>query len=143
MIQRHQLLVLRSMVRNRASRQERRPVTDDHSLDALMYALGYSRNFFNRPVEFHPGQERAWRREQSVIAVIAGKRGGKTAIGKAWLDEQVKLFSNNHIPGSVVTSNLRDNADHADQILARLSEMIFASQCPWQGWERDRRSKRP
>jgi hypothetical protein len=38
---------------------------------------------------FHPGQERAWKSEKAVVAIIAGGRSGKTSFGPLWLHREM------------------------------------------------------
>lgn len=40
---------------------------------------------------FHPGQIRAWKAQERVVAVIAGTQSGKTSFGPVWLWREMRL----------------------------------------------------
>ncbi|KKM27353.1 hypothetical protein LCGC14_1575660, partial [marine sediment metagenome] len=38
----------------------------------------------------HPGQVKVWDSEKRIIAMICGSQGGKTVLGPAWLEREIR-----------------------------------------------------
>ena len=155
MIQRHQLLVLRSMVRrtvlasdanqydpcnqypgdwNWITMMNRKRIEADNKKADELRRIAKFLDAVSSDVEFHPGQERAWGDFEKVRFTQMSGSWMETAselsiraIGNAL----APLFEHEHDPETLVRSNLKEERGPSPLIAA------------WQGWERDHRSKRP
>ena len=150
-IQRHQLALLRSMVRRPVWDwiTIRRKIEADNKKAEELRQIAKFLDAVTSDVEFHPGQERAWGDFEKVgFAQMSGL--GMETDGLNFRNLEIKPFSvlermtiptapftmirlyeHEHVPGGGDQSNLHNS---------RGPSPIYAA---WQNWERDRRSRRP